>query len=52
MHRGYYVLRLSFLSLFTHYFSIIGWKQSFSVIIGGDEVTSGKPSPEMWDAKA
>lgn len=47
MHQGYYVLCLSFLSLFTHYFPIIGWKQSFSVIIGGDEVTYGKPSPEM-----
>ncbi|KAG9447738.1 hypothetical protein H6P81_013866 [Aristolochia fimbriata] len=25
-----------------------GWKESFSVIIGGDEVTAGKPSPEMF----
>ncbi|KAE7995576.1 hypothetical protein FH972_000356 [Carpinus fangiana] len=25
-----------------------GWKESFSVIIGGDEVTSGKPSPEIF----
>lgn len=25
-----------------------GWKQSFSVIIGGDEVKSGKPSPEIF----
>ncbi|KAK2977115.1 hypothetical protein RJ640_017639 [Escallonia rubra] len=24
-----------------------GWKESFSVIIGGDEVTAGKPSPEI-----
>ncbi|XP_050368482.1 bifunctional riboflavin kinase/FMN phosphatase isoform X2 [Argentina anserina] len=24
-----------------------GWKESFLVIIGGDEVTSAKPSPEM-----
>lgn len=24
-----------------------GWKESFSFIIGGDEVTMGKPSPEM-----
>ncbi|KAF6167634.1 hypothetical protein GIB67_031217 [Kingdonia uniflora] len=24
-----------------------GWKESFSVIIGGDEVRMGKPSPEM-----
>lgn len=47
MHQDYYVMCLSFLSLFTHSFPIIGWKESFSVIIGGDEVTSGKPSPEM-----
>lgn len=26
---------------------IAGWKESFSVVIGGDEVTAGKPSPEM-----
>ncbi|KAL6990954.1 hypothetical protein U1Q18_009074 [Sarracenia purpurea var. burkii] len=26
----------------------IGWKESFSVILGGDEVTSGKPSPEIF----
>ncbi|KAI3456334.1 hypothetical protein Pfo_012997 [Paulownia fortunei] len=25
-----------------------GWKESFSVIIGGDEVTIGKPSPEIY----
>lgn len=25
-----------------------GWKESFSVIIGGDEVTMGKPSPEIF----
>ncbi|XP_065040160.1 uncharacterized protein LOC135584527 isoform X5 [Musa acuminata AAA Group] len=25
-----------------------GWKESFSVIIGGDEVTTGKPSPEIF----
>ncbi|KAL6546669.1 hypothetical protein OROMI_022390 [Orobanche minor] len=25
-----------------------GWKESFSVIIGVDEVTSGKPSPEIY----
>ncbi|CAA2995795.1 bifunctional riboflavin kinase FMN phosphatase [Olea europaea subsp. europaea] len=25
-----------------------GWKESFSLIIGGDEVTSGKPSPEIY----
>ncbi|XP_058197895.1 bifunctional riboflavin kinase/FMN phosphatase [Rhododendron vialii] len=25
-----------------------GWKESFSVIIGGDEVTAGKPSPELF----
>ncbi|KAF3451563.1 hypothetical protein FNV43_RR07658 [Rhamnella rubrinervis] len=25
-----------------------GWKESFSVIIGGDEVRSGKPSPEIF----
>ncbi|KAF4396373.1 hypothetical protein G4B88_019173 [Cannabis sativa] len=25
-----------------------GWKESFSVIIGGDEVSAGKPSPEMY----
>lgn len=29
------------------WFTLTGWKQSFSVIIGGDEVKSGKPSPEM-----
>ncbi|CAN6460509.1 unnamed protein product [Victoria cruziana] len=25
-----------------------GWKESFSVIIGGDEVQEGKPSPEIF----
>lgn len=25
-----------------------GWKESFSVIIGGDEVRSGKPSPDIF----
>ncbi|KAI5678698.1 hypothetical protein M9H77_09648 [Catharanthus roseus] len=25
-----------------------GWKESFSVIIGGDEVTSAKPAPEIF----
>ncbi|PSS24689.1 Riboflavin kinase [Actinidia chinensis var. chinensis] len=25
-----------------------GWKESFSIIIGGDEVTAGKPSPEIF----
>lgn len=25
-----------------------GWKQSISVIVGGDEVTNGKPSPEIF----
>jgi beta-phosphoglucomutase-like phosphatase (HAD superfamily) len=25
----------------------IGWKESFSVIVGGDEVEKGKPSPDM-----
>nr|GFC21418.1 bifunctional riboflavin kinase/FMN phosphatase [Tanacetum cinerariifolium] len=25
-----------------------GWKESFSVIIGGDEVKEGKPSPEIF----
>ncbi|KAK1375252.1 Riboflavin kinase [Heracleum sosnowskyi] len=25
-----------------------GWKESFSVVIGGDEVTAGKPSPEIF----
>lgn len=25
-----------------------GWKESFSVIIGGDEVQNGKPSPEIF----
>jgi riboflavin kinase len=25
-----------------------GWKESFSVIIGGDEVQTGKPSPEIF----
>nr|GEZ19358.1 bifunctional riboflavin kinase/FMN phosphatase [Tanacetum cinerariifolium] len=24
------------------------WKESFSVIIGGDEVKEGKPSPEIF----
>ncbi|GLU23095.1 hypothetical protein SLE2022_391270 [Rubroshorea leprosula] len=26
----------------------LGWKEYFSVIIGGDEVTTGKPSPEIF----
>lgn len=26
----------------------LGWKESFSVIIGGDEVRMGKPSPEIF----
>ncbi|KAF9620221.1 hypothetical protein IFM89_010956 [Coptis chinensis] len=26
----------------------LGWKESFSVIIGADEVTIGKPSPEIF----
>uniref|UniRef100_A0A5B7CAN5 riboflavin kinase n=1 Tax=Davidia involucrata TaxID=16924 RepID=A0A5B7CAN5_DAVIN len=26
----------------------LGWKESFSFIIGGDEVTAGKPSPEIF----
>ncbi|KAK1556366.1 hypothetical protein Q3G72_003766 [Acer saccharum] len=25
-----------------------GWKESFSVIMGGDEVKMGKPSPEIF----
>ncbi|CAH9072472.1 unnamed protein product [Cuscuta epithymum] len=25
-----------------------GWKESFSAIIGGDEVTAGKPNPEIF----
>ncbi|XP_047938288.1 bifunctional riboflavin kinase/FMN phosphatase isoform X2 [Salvia hispanica] len=25
-----------------------GWKESFSVILGGDDVTSAKPSPEIY----
>ncbi|XP_027105161.2 bifunctional riboflavin kinase/FMN phosphatase [Coffea arabica] len=25
-----------------------GWKESFSAIIGGDEVTNGKPSPDIF----
>ncbi|XP_010538291.1 PREDICTED: bifunctional riboflavin kinase/FMN phosphatase [Tarenaya hassleriana] len=25
-----------------------GWKESFSVIVGGDEVTQGKPYPEIY----
>lgn len=34
--------------LFVLLFSLrAGWKNSFSVIIGGDEVRTGKPSPEM-----
>ena len=32
---------------FFHSLSFIGWKESFSVIIGGEEVRMGKPSPEM-----
>lgn len=31
-------------------FLYVGWKESFFVIIGCDEIGSGKPSPEMWDA--
>lgn len=27
--------------------SYIGWKESFSAAVGGDEVRAGKPSPEM-----
>jgi len=39
------------MSLFVLLFSLrAGWMNSFSVIIGGDEVRTGKPSPEMWDA--
>lgn len=39
------------MGLFLLLFSLCtGWKNSFSVIIGGDEVRTGKPSPEMWDA--
>ncbi|XP_047308399.1 bifunctional riboflavin kinase/FMN phosphatase-like [Impatiens glandulifera] len=29
-----------------------GWKESFSTIIGGDEVTAGKPSPEIFNEAA
>ncbi|GER27191.1 riboflavin kinase [Striga asiatica] len=25
-----------------------GWKESFSIIVGGDEVTAGKPSPDIY----
>jgi hypothetical protein len=25
----------------------IGWEESFVAIVGGDEVTMGKPSPDM-----
>lgn len=28
---------------------IIGWKESFTVILGSDQVKSGKPSPDMYD---
>lgn len=27
----------------------VGWKECFSVIIGSDEVSKGKPSPDMYD---
>lgn len=41
-------------SLFFAYsfFHISGWKESFSVVIGGDEVKAVKPSPDMWVRKA
>lgn len=29
------------------FLSCIGWKESFSAIVGGDEVEKGKPSPDM-----
>lgn len=45
------IIILVYLSLFFHCYLHLGWKESFSVIIGGDEVKSGKPSPEMSDAK-
>jgi len=36
------------MGLFVLLFSLrAGLKNSFSVIIGGDEVRTGKPSPEM-----
>ncbi|GLT83043.1 hypothetical protein SLE2022_013560 [Rubroshorea leprosula] len=35
------------LKLFPNGCPMLGWKEYFSVIIGGDEATAGKPSPEM-----
>lgn len=44
---AYFGLLFLFLSLPSYYLCYLGWKESFSVIIGGDEVAMGKPSPEM-----
>ena len=42
------VIRPSLISSFNFScFICLGWKEQFSVILGGDEVKSGKPSPDM-----
>ncbi|GAV77899.1 LOW QUALITY PROTEIN: Flavokinase domain-containing protein/HAD_2 domain-containing protein, partial [Cephalotus follicularis] len=41
-------LHSSCMRLYGLIFTFIGWKESFSVIIGGDEVQMGKPSPEIF----
>lgn len=38
----------SHIIIYQHWFT--GWKEAFSVIIAGDEVKAGKPSPEMYDS--
>ncbi|GER53033.1 riboflavin kinase [Striga asiatica] len=44
--KHYLVLTCSTVYLIVQH-SCVGWKETFSVIVGGDEVTSGKPSPAM-----
>jgi beta-phosphoglucomutase-like phosphatase (HAD superfamily) len=38
---------LGFANIFLIYLVDAGWKESFSVIVGGDEVEKGKPSPDL-----
>lgn len=47
MRKGLLFLCCFWTHLLIFYYT--GWKESFYVIIGGDEVSAGKPSPEMWD---
>ncbi|KAL9266030.1 Bifunctional riboflavin kinase/FMN phosphatase-like protein [Drosera capensis] len=44
---GYLVIQLMYHRTLA-YLCFIGWKDSFSVIVGGDEVRSAKPSPEIF----